>query len=335
MPLPSQAMKRARPKVGNCTRPDQRTSASKQRKTGSGRKKTGARPIQVPSHNRSNSADQSLSNSADHIDSRSGDRLQKILSAAGIASRRECERLMLEGRVEVDGEVVTTLGTKVDRSSQEIRVDGEPLARPRLVYFAVHKPTGIVCTARDPAGRPRVIDMIPEDAGRVFNVGRLDIHSEGLILVTNDGELANRLTHPRYSVEKTYEIHVAGRPDREVLDRLRSGVYMAEGLARIVSVRFKAQRKNSSVLEMVLNEGRNREIRRIFARVGHKVQRLIRIAVGPIRLGEMPRGTVRRLTHQEIARLRQISDTGGQPTKNRQKNRGRPPRKHRNKPGEA
>jgi 23S rRNA pseudouridine2605 synthase len=319
-------MKRQRSQGENRTRPGKRTTVSKQRKIGAQRKKPSVRPRQVSLTKQSNSADQSPANSADRTNSHSGERLQKVLSAAGIASRRECESLILEGRVEVDGEAVTTLGTRVDRSRQEIRVDGESLARPKLVTYAVHKPSGIVSTARDPAGRPRVIDMIPKDVGRVYNVGRLDIHSEGLILVTNDGELANRLTHPRYGVEKTYEIHVAGRPDQEVLQQIRQGVYLAEGLTRIVSVRFKSHRKKSSILEMVLKEGRNREIRRIFARVGHKVQRLIRIAIGPIRLGEMPLGTIRKLTHQEIAKLRQISDIGGQSQKDRQKNRSRPPR---------
>jgi 23S rRNA pseudouridine2605 synthase len=242
---------------------------------------------------------------------RTGERLQKVLAAAGIASRRECEQLMLEGRVEVDGEVVVELGTKVDRALQEIRVDGEALPRPKRVYYAVHKPTGVVCTARDPSGRPRVIDLLPEGVGRVFNVGRLDINSEGLILVTNDGALADHLTHPRYGVAKTYEAYVQGLPDRAVLDQLRQGVHLAEGFARVVSVRIKRRQKNTTVLELVLDEGRNREVRRLFARVGHKVQRLVRIAIGPIRLGEIPRGAVRKLSPQEVARLRQAVVTGG------------------------
>ncbi len=254
-----------------------------------------------------------------------GDRLQKVLAAAGIASRRECEQLMLEGRVEVDGEVVTELGSKVDRAKQEIRVDGEPLPKPKLVYFAVHKPTGVVCTARDPAGRTRVTDMLPKGVGRVFNVGRLDINSEGLILVTNDGDLADKLTHPRYGVEKTYEAYVVGFPDREVLDKLRHGIHLAEGKAQVVSVRTKSRKKNLTVLELVLDEGRNREIRRLFARVGHKVQRLVRIAVGPIRLGEMPLGAVRKLSSQEVAKLRQYegSQQNKKTSPKRQKTRRR------------
>ena len=233
-----------------------------------------------------------------------GERLQKVLAAAGLASRRSAEELILEGRVEVDGQVVTELGTRVDRQRQEVLVDGEPLPRPKLVYFAVHKPSGVVSTARDPAGRTRVTDLLPPDAGRVFNVGRLDLESEGLILVTNDGELANQLTHPSHGVEKIYEVQVAGHPDPEVLAQLRKGVHLAEGSARAVNVRAKGRRKNSTILEMVLDEGRNREIRRLLARVGHKVQRLTRIAVGPLRLGDLPRGAVRRLTPEEVRKLR-------------------------------
>ncbi len=233
-----------------------------------------------------------------------GERLQKVLAAAGVASRRESETLILEGRVEVDGQTVLELGTRVDRDTQEIRVDGEALASPKLVYFAVHKPSGVVCTASDPAGRTRVTDLLPPEVGRVFNVGRLDLESEGLILVTNDGALANELTHPKHGVEKTYEVQVMGYPDASVLAQVRKGMHLAEGFARAVKVKVKSRRKNGAILEMVLDEGRNREVRRMLAKVGHKVQRLTRIAVGPIRLGEMPRGAVRRLTPQEIRKLR-------------------------------
>ena len=233
-----------------------------------------------------------------------GERLQKVLAASGVASRREAEQMILEGRVEVDGQTVIELGTRVDRRRQTIHVDGEPLAKPKLAYFAVNKPEGVVCTASDPAGRPRVTDLLPPGVGRMFNVGRLDIASEGLILCTNDGELANQLTHPRHGVEKTYEVQVAGHVDAEVLRQLRKGVHLAEGLACVVHVRVKSNRKNGTILEMVLDEGRNREIRRLLAKVGHRVQRLTRIAVGPIRLGEMPKGASRRLTPEEIRKLR-------------------------------
>jgi 23S rRNA pseudouridine2605 synthase len=212
--------------------------------------------------------------------------------------------LILTGRVELDRKVVTQLGTKVDPTRQQIRVDGVALPTPDRAYFAVHKPSGVVCTNRDPSGRPRVVDLIPFPELRLFPVGRLDLHSEGLILVTNDGELANRLMHPRYGVEKTYRVMVAGRPSHEVLAELRRGVHLAEGVARVSSVTVKKELKQSTVMEMVLKEGRNREIRRILARVGHKVLRLLRLAVGPVRLGDLPPGGFRRLTRQEVDALR-------------------------------
>lgn len=232
-----------------------------------------------------------------------GDRLQKVLAAAGIASRRECETLIEEGRVEVDGEVVTDLGRRVDPFKQKIYFDGEALPRRRRVYFAVNKPDGVVTTSRDPSGRPRVTDLLPPDVGRVFAVGRLDMASEGLILVTNDGELANGLTHPRHGVEKTYHVQVAGIPTAETLSNLRRGVYLSDGHAHFVDAKLKRRRKQGAILEVVLDEGRNREIRRLLARVGHKVQRLTRVAVGPVRLGEMEPGSYRPLTREEVQAL--------------------------------
>ncbi len=231
------------------------------------------------------------------------ERLQKVLAAAGAGSRRQCEELIAAGRVEVDRRTTTKLGTRVDAARQEVRLDGVPLPKAKLVYFAVNKPTGVVSTNRDPSGRPRVIDLVPKGKTRLFAIGRLDLSSEGLILVTNDGELANRLTHPRYGVEKTYRVQVAGRPTREVLGRLRRGVRLAEGLARLERLRVKSHRKDSTILEMVLREGRNREIRRVLARLGHKVFRLVRIAVGPVRLGRLPPGASRPLTREEVKAL--------------------------------
>src|SRR5262245_32267829 len=244
------------------------------------------------------------------------DRLQKILAAAGIASRRECEEWITAGRIQVDGKVVTELGTRVDPRKQEIRVDGEPLPRPKLVYFAVNKPEGVVCTARDPAGRPRVVDMLPPDTPRAFCVGRLDMSSQGLILVTNDGELANGLTHPRHGVEKVYEVQVAGQVDQASLQKMRHGLHLAEGFAHVKYVKAKRSHKQSTILKMVLDEGRNREIRRLLARVGHKVQRLTRIAVGPVRLADLPSGAVRPLTRQEVSALREAIAHGRQPKPN-------------------
>ena len=230
------------------------------------------------------------------------ERLQKVLAAAGIGSRRDCEELIREGRVEVDRQVVTELGTRVDPLQHEIRVDGEVLRRPKRLYFAVNKPPGVVTTNYDPSGRPRVIDLVPTEE-RVFAVGRLDRSSEGLIVVTNDGEFANRLTHPRYGVPKTYLVRVAGSPSQTELAKLRRGIHLAEGFCRVESLHVKGKHKGSTDMIIVLNEGRNREIRRILARVGHKVVRLKRIAVGKLKLADLPVGAWRRLMPQEIQGL--------------------------------
>lgn len=236
--------------------------------------------------------------------SASGQRLQKVLAAAGVASRRECEERILEGRVEVDRQVVTELGFRVDPETQEIRVDGQVLPRPKHLYFLVHKPMGVVSTNRDPARRMRVIDLVPDET-RMFTVGRLDRSSEGLILVTNDGELANQLTHPRYGIPKTYRAQVLGFPTPETLQKLRKGVYLAEGVARVAELKARGRHSRGAELELVLTEGRNREIRRILARVGHKVLRLRRIALGPLKLGTLQPGESRRLTPAEVQSLRQ------------------------------
>lgn len=233
-----------------------------------------------------------------------GERLQKVMAAAGVGSRRRCEELILAGRVEVDRRVIRTLGTRVDAEKQEVRVDGDPLRHTRRVHYLVNKPIGVVSTNFDPSGRTRVIDLLPQTADRLFTVGRLDQSSEGLMLVTNDGELANQLAHPRYGVQKTYHALVAGKPEAEVLERLRRGVHLAEGVARVVSVKVKKSLGKSTLLELVLAEGRNREIRRILAKVGHKVLRLKRVALGGVRLKELPPGEYRPLRHDELRLLR-------------------------------
>jgi 23S rRNA pseudouridine2605 synthase len=232
-----------------------------------------------------------------------GQRLQKVLAAAGIASRRECEALILDGRVEVNRQTVTELGTRVDPSQQEIRVDGMPLAQSHHVYYLVNKPAGVVSTNRDPDRRTRVIDLVPGDT-RLFTIGRLDRSSEGLIIVTNDGELANLLTHPRYGIPKTYRATVLGFPTPETLQKLRTGVHLAEGVAQVAQLRAKGRHARGAELEIVLTEGRNREIRRVLARVGHKVLHLRRVAIGPLRLGNLAAGETRRLTGAEVQQLR-------------------------------
>ncbi len=232
----------------------------------------------------------------------SSERLQKVLAAAGLGSRRKCEELILEGRVDVDGKTVTELGTKVDPERQKIIVDGEALPQTEREYYLVYKPSGVVTTNYDQAGRPRVVDLIPDSDG-LFAIGRLDLYSEGMILITNDGALTNRLAHPRYGVEKTYHAIVAGMPEAETLEQLRKGVHLAEGYAHVKKIQVKAKSKQSTLLEIVLDEGRNREIRRLLARVDHKVLKLKRIAIGPLEMGEMNPGEYRKLTPEEVQML--------------------------------
>lgn len=238
------------------------------------------------------------------------DRLQKVLSAAGIGSRRHCEEMILAGRVEVDGETVSELGLKVDPSRQKIIVDGEALRRPRLVYFLVNKPEGVLSTNYDPSGRPRVIDLLPHVSGHLFTVGRLDQSSEGLILVTNDGDLANRLTHPRYGVPKTYQALVVGEFTPGEAGVLTKGVRLAEGWAKANQVKIRSQRGKCTLLEIVLSEGRNREIRRLLARVGHKVLKLKRVAIASIKLADLAPGEFRRLRADEVQTLKQAAREG-------------------------
>ncbi|MFG0261323.1 MAG: pseudouridine synthase [Novipirellula sp. JB048] len=234
-------------------------------------------------------------------------RLQKLLAAAGFGSRRQCETLILEGRVEVNGEIVDRLGASFDPQKAKVYVDGVPLRAQRLVYYAVNKPVGVVTTNSDPQGRPRVIDMVPPSE-RVFPVGRLDRSSEGLILLTNDGELAQKLAHPKYQIQKVYRVTVAGKVDLKAMKQMEKGIYIAEGFVRVEGARVLKTRGKATELEVTLREGKNREIRRIFARLGHKVQQLRRIAVGPLRLGDIPVGAYRVLGRDEVKKLRNAAD---------------------------
>ena len=234
------------------------------------------------------------------------ERLQKVLAHAGVGSRRACEELILQGRITVNGQVVRELGTRVEPSAK-IAVDGEAIRLERHVYYAVHKPKGYVSTNNDPSGRPRVVDLLPEVPERVYAVGRLDEQSTGLMLLTNDGELANKLAHPRFGVEKVYRVVVAGEPGRELFDKLIEGVWLAEGKVRAKRVRPVARRGQATVLEMTLAEGKNREIRRMMAQFGHKVMSLTRIAVGPVALKGLGVGEARPLTGREIDLLRKVA----------------------------
>lgn len=215
--------------------------------------------------------------------------------------------MILQGRVTVDGQVVRELGTKVDPARQKVAVDGQRIHEERMVYYAVSKPKGYVSTNHDPAGKPRVIDILPEIPERVYAVGRLDEQSIGLMLLTNDGAMANRLAHPKYGVEKLYKVVVAGRPNPDVLKQLTDGVWLAEGKVRAKRVRVAGTQGEATVLEMTLAEGKNREVRRMLATLGHKVMSLIRIAVGPITLKGLSPGQYRPLTPGEVGLLRKVA----------------------------
>jgi 23S rRNA pseudouridine2605 synthase len=241
-------------------------------------------------------------------------RLNKFLAHAGAGSRRHCDELVSAGRVRIDGEVVRELGMQVDPDRQKISVDGQSVQSEREVYWLVNKPRGYLCTNHDPAGRPRAIDLVQHVSQRVYTVGRLDEASEGLLLLTNDGELAYRLMHPRFGVEKTYDVLVAGSPSSTDQQQLLKGVWLSDGHVHARRVKRLKKSGESTWLRIVLAEGKNREIRRLLARLGHKVLRLKRIAIGPIRIGTLRSGKARRLRVEEIDQLREASQRKKRPT---------------------
>ncbi len=249
-------------------------------------------------------------------DDSSVERLQKVLASAGIASRRNCEEYIRDGRVTVDGETVTELGIKVDSQAQKVCVDGERIKFQKKQYFLVNKPVGVVCSNADPQGRPRVIDLLPPWHGRLFSVGRLDENSEGLLIVTNDGELAHSLAHPKFQVERVYRCIIAGIPTDETFKMLRQGLHFTEGKFRMRDVRRVKTSGKSTLVEVILTEGQNREVRRMFARVGHKVLKLRRTAFGPMKLGELETAAYRPLSPSEVRVLKQYasSDPSGRPS---------------------
>ena len=227
-----------------------------------------------------------------------GERLQKVLARVGIGSRRVCEDLIAEGRVLVDGEMAV-LGRRVDPETALIEVDGAPVGvRPALVHYVLNKPAGVVTTADDPQGRPTVVGLVPNEP-RVFPVGRLDVDTEGLLLLTNDGELAHRLTHPSYGVEKEYVAEVEGLPTRAVLRRLREGVELDDG----PTAPARATLVDPSVVRLTIHEGRNRQVRRMCEAVGHSVVRLVRTRIGPLADRSLAPGAWRELTGDEVRSL--------------------------------
>jgi 23S rRNA pseudouridine2605 synthase len=234
------------------------------------------------------------------------ERLQKYLARAGVASRRHSEILIAEGRVRVNGQVVTEMGTQVGLNDR-VSVDGKVvIAAPALVYYALNKPTGYVSTASDERGRPTVLDLVPSDE-RVYPIGRLYMDSEGLILLTNDGDLANRLTHPRHEVEREYRVLVEGSPEEEAIRTLRSGVQLDDGTTSPARVERLGNEGERSWLRLVIHEGRKRQVRRMCEAVGYRVIQLIRVRIGPIHLGQLDVGKARALSAAEVDSLRSAS----------------------------
>ena len=232
------------------------------------------------------------------VPSEEGERLQKVLARVGIGSRRACEDLIAEGRVTVDGEVAV-LGRRVDVETALIELDGAPIGvRPDLVHYLLNKPAGVVTTADDPQGRPTVVGLVPAEP-RVFPVGRLDVDTEGLLLLTNDGELAHRLTHPSFGVEKEYVVELEGSPSRAALRRLREGVELDDG----TTAPARAALLEPSVVRLTVHEGRNRQVRRMCDAVGHPVVRLIRTRIGPLADRSLAPGAWRELTGNEVRSL--------------------------------
>ena len=231
-------------------------------------------------------------------------RLQKLLAQSGVASRRRCEELMLAGSVTVDGEIVTRLGTKVNAATAVVRVDGKRLAplSPH-VYLVLNKPRGIVSTMSDPEGRPTLQDLVAQRPERLFHVGRLDTDTSGLILLTNDGDFAQRMAHPSYEVDKTYVAEVEGQVYPNVLKRLLAGVELEDGPVTLSKARVMGSDSGRCLVEIVIHEGRNRIVRRLLAEVGHPVRRLTRTAIGPVRLGALRPGELRELTVAELGSL--------------------------------
>lgn len=232
------------------------------------------------------------------------ERLHKFLSRCGISSRREGERLILEGRVKVNGDTVHTLGTTVDPLNDQVEVDGVMLQPPHHIYIILNKPKGYITSVKDEKGRPTVMKLLTGVEERVYPVGRLDRDSEGLLLFTNHGELAYRLMHPRYHMEKRYRVRLTGTPKEEDLNRLRKGIRLRDGKTAPAEIRVVSRGKRETEVEVVLKEGRKRQIRRMFKAIGYPVISLVRVAMGHLTLKGLPQGQYRYLSPQEIEELK-------------------------------
>lgn len=237
------------------------------------------------------------------------ERLQKLLARAGLGSRRSCEDLIADGRVRLNARTAT-LGDKADPARDTVEVDGVRVdLRPDLVYLALHKPPGTVTTASDPQGRPTVLDLVP-DSPRVFPVGRLDLDTSGLLLLTNDGDFANRVAHPRHEVSKTYVAEVDGRLARGAVARMRRGIELDDGVVPVERARVLASEGDRSLVEVVVHSGRKRMVRRLFDALDNPVRTLVRTAIGPVDLGDLEPGAWRELGRDEVFALLRAAQTG-------------------------
>ncbi len=236
------------------------------------------------------------------------ERLQKVLAAAGIGSRRKCEQIIQEGRVQVNGETITELGTKVTPGTDAIMVDGRPIGSEKKVYLMFHKPKGCITSVTDPGGRKTVMDFMKDVKERVYPVGRLDYETEGLLLLTNDGEFANRLTHPKFHVPKTYHATVKGVPHGSVLEQLARGIKLEDGMTAPAVVEYHdiAANEQESIISITIHEGRNRQVRRMFESVNYPVIRLKRVQYGSLTLHGLARSKYRTLTASEVKELMNI-----------------------------
>ncbi|HSO89837.1 MAG TPA: pseudouridine synthase [Arthrobacter sp.] len=292
------------PGTPGALKPKPRTGAPKAagpRAFGSERFGQNLGPVRKPARKRGPRADVPQSDLHDQ----DGIRLQKVMASAGVASRRVCEEMIAEGRVEVDGQVVTELGVRVDPKTAVVHVDGLRIQLDEnMVYMVFNKPKGVVSTMEDPDGRPCISDFVRNSHGeRLFHVGRLDVSTEGLLLLTNDGELANRLTHPSYEVPKTYLVQVRGPFPQGIGAELKAGVELEDGIASVDSFKLVDSTPGHVLIEVVLHSGKNRIVRRLFDAVGFPVLRLVRVKVGPIGLGDQRQGSIRNLGKQEVGHL--------------------------------
>lgn len=238
------------------------------------------------------------------------ERLQKVLAQAGVASRRKCEDLIRAGQVEVNGEVVATLGAKVDPAADEIMVNGRPIRQEEKVYLLLHKPKGVIASVKDPKGRKVVTDYLPGIKQRVYPVGRLDYDTEGLLLLTNDGDFSQKLTHPKHGIPKTYHATVKGVPHGSLLDKLAKGIELEDGLTAPAAVEYvdiDPDGKQARI-EITIREGRNRQVRRMFEAIAYPVIKLRRVRFGFLTLEGVPRNKFRHLTKQEVKELLDLAE---------------------------